>query len=211
MPPRKQPRRIARELALLGFSQIRGSAEELEEQDLNHLIVAAIRTLTGEIKDCLEEATAEIKRGNEQLLKSETTAASLNSARAMIKDALELSQKAVNRLGLSVELPEFIQLAQQHQVREYTLELIQTVGRRNQEIETLLQDSLKDWQLKRISKIDRDILKMAVAEMLFLEIPEKVAINEAVELAKTYSDEEGFRFVNGVLRRVSDRISKGVS
>jgi N utilization substance protein B len=211
MPPRKQPRRIARELALLGFSQIKGSAEELEEQDLNHLIVAAIRTLTGEIKDCLEEATAEIKRSNEQLLKSETTAASLNSARAMIKDALELSQKAVNRLGLSVELPEFIQLAQQHQVREYTLELIQTVGRRNQEIETLLQDSLKDWQLKRISKIDRDILKMAVAEMMFLEIPEKVAINEAVELAKTYSDEEGFRFVNGVLRRVSDRISKGVS
>lgn len=206
MPPRKQPRRIARELALLTFSQIKGTAAELEEQDLNNLIVAAIRTLTNEIKDSLESASAEIKRSHEQLLKSETTAANLNSAKAMIKDALELTKNAVNRLGSTVELPEFIQLAQQHQVREYTLELIQTVGRRNQEIETLLQNSLKDWQLKRISKIDRDILKMAVAEMMYLEIPEKVAINEAVELAKSYSDEEGYRFINGVLRRVSDLV-----
>ncbi len=206
MPPRKQPRRIARELALLTFSQIKGTAAELEEQDLNNLIVAAIRTLTNEIKDSLESASAEIKRSHEQLLKSETTAANLNSSKAMIKDALELTKNAINRLGSTVELPEFIQLAQQHQVREYTLELIQTVGRRNQEIETLLQDSLKDWQLKRISKIDRDILKMAVAEMIYLEIPEKVAINEAVELAKSYSDEEGYRFINGVLRRVSDLV-----
>jgi N utilization substance protein B len=209
MPPRKQPRRIARELALLSFSQIKDTGgQELEEQELNNLVLAAIRTLTAEIKDCLEEASAEIRRSHEQLLKSETTAANLNSARTMIKDALELSQKAINRLGSTVELPEFIQLAQQHQVREYTLQLIQTVVRRNQEIETVLQDSLRDWQLKRISKIDRDILKMAVAEMMFLDIPEKVAINEAVELAKSYSDEEGYRFVNGVLRRVNDRLSQ---
>jgi N utilization substance protein B len=45
-----------------------------------------------------------------------------------------------------------------------------------------------------------------VAELLFLGVPEKVAINEAVDLAKRYSDEEGRRFINGVLRRVSDRI-----
>jgi transcription antitermination protein NusB len=208
MPPRKQPRRIARELALLSFSQIKGNFDQLNEQDLNYLTIAAIRTLTGEIKDSLEEAAAELKRSNEQLLKSETTAANLKSAKAMIKEALELGQKAINRLGITVDLPEFIQLSQQHQVREYTLELIQTVGRRKSEIETILQESLKDWQLKRISKIDQDILKMAVAEMMFLEIPEKVAINEAIELAKTYSDEEGYRFINGVLRRVSDRLSE---
>jgi N utilization substance protein B len=45
-----------------------------------------------------------------------------------------------------------------------------------------------------------------VAEVSFLGIPDRVAINEAVELAKRYSDEEGHRFINGVLRRVTDRL-----
>jgi len=207
MPPRKQPRRIARELTLLSLSQIKGNFDKLEQEDLNNIILASIRTLTAEIQDSLEEAAAEIKRSHEKLLKSETTATNLHSARTMIKEAMELTQNAINRLGTTVELPENIQLAKQHQVREYTIELLTTIKRRREEIENILQESLKDWQLSRINKIDRDILKMAVAEILYLEIPEKVAINEAVELAKMYSDDEGYRFINGVLRRVSDRLS----
>ncbi|NEO00992.1 MAG: transcription antitermination factor NusB, partial [Moorea sp. SIO3I7] len=62
------------------------------------------------------------------------------------------------------------------------------------------------WQLKRLPRIDRDILRMAVAEISFLGIPDRVAINEAVELAKRYSDEEGHRFINGVLRRANELI-----
>jgi transcription antitermination protein NusB len=204
--PQKLPRRIARELALLSISQIKGNSEKLEQLELNNLTVAAIRTLSSEIRDTLETAASEIKRSNEQLLKSETHAASLHSSRAMVKDALELTQKAINSLGIAVELPEFIQLSQQHEVREYALELIETVHRRNDEIEKLLQESLQDWQLKRLSKIDSDILRIAVGEILYLETPEKVAINEAIELAKIYSDSEGHRFINGVLRRVSDRL-----
>ncbi|NEO62999.1 MAG: N utilization substance protein B, partial [Moorea sp. SIO4G2] len=50
------------------------------------------------------------------------------------------------------------------------------------------------------------ILRMAVAEISFLGIPDRVAINEAVELAKRYSDEEGHRFINGVLRRANELI-----
>jgi N utilization substance protein B len=47
------------------------------------------------------------------------------------------------------------------------------------------------WKLKRLARIDRDILRLAVVEMNYLGTPEKVAINEAVELAKIYSDEDG--------------------
>jgi N utilization substance protein B len=50
-------------------------------------------------------------------------------------------------------------------------------------------------------------LRIAVAEISFLGLPTRVAINEAVELAKRYSDDEGHRFINGVLRRVTDRIN----
>jgi N utilization substance protein B len=65
------------------------------------------------------------------------------------------------------------------------------------------------WQLKRLARIDRDILRIAVVEMDYLGTPDRVAINEAVELAKRYSGEEGFRFINGVLKRVVDRHGGG--
>ena len=206
MPPRQQPRRIARELALLSLSQIKANPEKIEQLDLNQLVLAAIRTLTGEIQDTLETAAAEVRRGSDRLLNSETRASSIESAKAMVRDALELTQKAINRLGTAVELPEFVQLANQYEVREYAVELIGTVRRRQKEIEQQIEKVLVDWQFNRLPQIDRDILRIAVAEILFLNIPQKVAINEAVELAKCYSDEEGYRFINGVLRRVTDRM-----
>ncbi|MEO1068445.1 MAG: transcription antitermination protein NusB, partial [Cyanobacteria bacterium J06638_6] len=62
---------------------------------------------------------------------------------------------------------------------------------------------------KRLPRIDRDILRLAVVEMNYLGTPDRVAINEAVELAKRYSDDDGFRFINGVLRRVVNRSDGG--
>ena len=206
MPPRTQPRRIARELALLSLSQFRAS-ENLERHELNKLVLAAIRTLSGEIQETIESAAAEVKRGGDRLLNSETRASNIESAKAMVSDALELTQTAINRLGLAIELPELIQLSNQHEVRQYAVELIETVGRRRKEIEQLIESALVDWQFNRLPKIDRDILRIAVAEIVFLGVKDKVAINEAVELAKRYSDEEGYRFINGVLRRVTNQLT----
>lgn len=206
MPPRQQPRRISRELALLSLSQIKATSEEkLEQQSLNDLVLAAIRTLTGEVYETLETSAAEVMRSNDQLLKSETRATSVESAKAMVKEAIELTQNAIDRLATAVELPELVQLSTQYEVREYALELIGVVNRKSKEIDQQIEAALFDWQLNRIPKIDRDILRIAVAEILFLNIPPKVAINESVELAKRYSGEDGYRFINGVLRRVSDR------
>ncbi|MDJ0574508.1 MAG: transcription antitermination factor NusB [Xenococcaceae cyanobacterium MO_234.B1] len=126
----------------------------------------------------------------------------------MIRDAIKLAQAAINRLGTAAELPEFVQLTNKEQVREYAIEIVTTVTSHRQEIETHIEEALVAWQFNRLPKIDRDILRIAVAEMLFLDIPVKIAINEAVELGKRYSDDDGFRFINGVLRKVSDRLKK---
>ncbi|MDJ0842934.1 transcription antitermination factor NusB [Crocosphaera sp.] len=208
MPPRQQPRRISRELALLSLSQIKGKSEKLDQVELNDLTLAAIRTLTSEVQDTLETASAEVKRGHNQLFEYETRATTLESAKTMIKEALTLTQGAINRLANAVEFPEIIQLASQYEVREYAVNLIGTVHRRKKEIDEKLEAVLKDWQLRRLAKIDQDILRLAAAEILFLEVPEKVAINEAVELAKRYSDDDGYRFINGVLRRFTDHIKQ---
>ncbi len=201
-----QPRRIARELALLSLSQMPANLEKLETQQMNNLMLAAVRTLTGEIQEALETAAAELKRGSERLLSSETRTTEVQSAKAMVLDAIALTQKAINRLGTAVEMPEVIQLANQQEVRTYALEIIKNISRRQVEIDGILTDALQDWQLNRLARIDRDILRIAVVEISFLGVPDRVAINESVELAKRYSDEEGHRFINGVLRRVTDRI-----
>src|ERR687886_1405802 len=201
-----QPRRIARELALLSLSQMPNVPEKLDAQQLNNLVLAAVRTLRGEIQEVLETAAAELKRGSDRLLTSETRAIDVNSARAMVADAIELTEAAINRLGTAVEIPEVVQLTNQHEVRTYALELLKTINRRQAEIDETLTQALQDWQLSRLPRIDRDILRIAVVEISFLGIPDRVAINEAVELAKRYSDDEGHRFINGVLRRVTDRM-----
>ncbi|MCO0860723.1 transcription antitermination factor NusB [Staphylococcus pasteuri] len=62
---------------------------------------------------------------------------------------------------------------------------------------------LKDWSLERLLKTDRIILRMATFEILHSETPEKVVINEAVELAKQFSDDDHYKFINGVLSNIN--------
>src|SRR6476469_337996 len=123
-----QARRIARELSLLSISQLPANQGRLDEQQLQNIMLAAVRTLTTEVQETLENAAAEIKRGSDRLLSSETRASDVQSARAMVKEALELAQTAINRVGMAVELPELIQLTNQKEVRAYTLQVISTLN-----------------------------------------------------------------------------------
>jgi transcription antitermination protein NusB len=202
-----QPRRIARELALLSASQMPNNPEKLSQQELQSFIFAAVRTLVGEVRDTLETASLELKRSSDRLLDSKVRSVDAQSTQAMLSEAIDLAQVAINRLGTAVDLPELAQVASQTDVRDYALKIIQTLNDRRSEIDEILEASLVEWQLHRVAQIDRTILKIAVAEIHYLEVPERVAINEAVELAKRYSTEDGHRFVNGVLRRVSRQLA----
>ncbi|MBD2036288.1 transcription antitermination protein NusB [Leptolyngbya sp. FACHB-321] len=201
-----QARRIARELALLSVSQLPSNPERLEMQQLQNVVVAAVRTLTSEAQDALETASAELQQGSARLLTSETRAVDVESARAMVNEAIALAQTAINRLGVAMDVPEFIQLANQQDVRHYALEIISKLKANREQIDQILSTALVDWQLSRLAWIDRDILRIAVTEIVFLGIPDRVAANEAVELAKRYSGEDGHRFINGVLRRVVEQL-----
>lgn len=203
-----QPRRIARELALLSLSQLPNSPEKLETQQLSNLVLAAVRTLTTEVQDALSSAAAELQRANDRLLNSETRAGDLQTARVMVGESIQITQTAINRIGTALELPELIQMAngQDFDVRTYAIQIVRTVNAKRTEIDQQIEKALVDWQMARLARIDRDILRIAVAEIMFLGVPNSVAINESVELAKRYSGDEGHRFINGVLRRVSDQI-----
>lgn len=202
----RKPQQIARELALLSLSQLPVNSKKLTEEHLPKLVLATVRTLRSEVQDTLDNASGELQRSNDRLLTSETRAADLNSARTMLKEAIAYTQTAINQLGAALEFPELIQLANQDkEVGKYAIKLIQTVNEHRSQLDEQISSSLVDWQVTRLAQIDRDILRIAVAEMFFLNLPDRVAINEAVELAKRYSGDEGHRFINGVLRRVTEQ------
>jgi N utilization substance protein B len=66
-------------------------------------------------------------------------------------------------------------------------------------IDKVISDLAIDWDLERIGKVDRAVLRLAIQELKIGETPESVVINEAVELAKKYSGEEAAKFINGIL------------
>lgn len=202
----RKPQQIARELALLSLSQLPISAKKLTEEHLPKLVLATVRTLRAEVQDTLDNASGELQRSNDRLLTSQTRAADLNTAREMLKEAIEHTQTAINQLGAAVEFPELIQLANQdREVGRYAIQLVKIINEERILIDEQISVALVDWQVTRLAQIDRDILRIAVAEMVFLKLPDSVAINEAVELAKRYSGDDGHRFINGVLRRFTEQ------
>lgn len=202
----RKPQQIARELALLSLSQLPLNPKKLTEEHLPKLVLATVRTLRAEVQDTLDNAAAELQRSNDRLLTSQTRASDLNTARSMLQEAISYTQTAINQLGAAVEFPELIQLANQDkEVGRYAIKLVKIVSEERTAIDEQITAALVDWQVTRLAQIDRDILRIAVAEMRFFNLPDSVAINEAVELAKRYSGDEGHRFINGVLRRVTDQ------
>jgi N utilization substance protein B len=207
---RRKPQQIARELALLSLSQLPVNPKKLEklpdEQLVAKLVLGAVRTLTTAGQDTLNSAAAELQRSNDRLLTSQTRASDLNTARTMLQEAITCTQTAINQLGTAVDFPELIQLANQDkEVRNYAKEIVITVDENRNVIDQIISGALVDWQVTRLAQIDRDILQIAVAEMNFMAVPASIAINEAVELAKRYSGDDGHRFINGVLRRVTEQ------
>lgn len=102
-------------------------------------------------------------------------------------------------------LPLFVQeFRVQKELDEFTKQLVDGVEQHRNEIDTLIQNSSEHWALDRMSRVDRVILRTAIFEILWRpDIPVKVSINEAVELAKKFGTEKSSGFVNGVLDRIA--------
>ncbi len=91
--------------------------------------------------------------------------------------------------------------------REFALSLLKSTIENMQAIDKEIACHIKNWDIKRLALIDKNILRLGLAELLYFpDIPRKVTIDEAIELAKSYGSSESGRFVNGVL----DALSKDV-
>jgi N utilization substance protein B len=120
--------------------------------------------------------------------------------------ALQVLYQVEQNAGVPLaEVRLFIQrrLLGDRKLCEFTEGLISGVKEHQVQIDALISDAAENWRLDRMAAIDRNILRLGAYEMMFCrEIPARVAINEALELAKRYSTAQSSRFVNGILDRV---------
>lgn len=107
------------------------------------------------------------------------------------------------------ELEEQVELylecneVEENEAKEYIKDAVFGIKQNINEIQGLIEKNLKaDWKIDRISKIDLSLLKLAIYEIKYKDIPYKVAINEGLELAKKYGEESSKNFVNGILASV---------
>ncbi|MDD5439415.1 MAG: transcription antitermination factor NusB [Candidatus Omnitrophica bacterium] len=95
------------------------------------------------------------------------------------------------------------------EIKIFTTYLVKGVEGHYGDIDAVISKYATNWQIDRMAAIDRNILRMAVFELLHdQDIPSKVTINEAVEIAKRYGDKDSGKFVNGVLDKINKEESK---
>ena len=91
----------------------------------------------------------------------------------------------------------------ENDAKEYIIDAVKGIEEHKEEINNLIRKNLKaDWTLERISKVDFSILKLAIYEIKFKNLPYKVAINEALEIAKKYGETSSKNFINGILASI---------
>jgi len=202
-----QSRTLARELALLILGQISDRASATApsaDTSLEVVLQQAQASLAEHVREALDSSADELRRAQQELLDSELQEAGgerLPRVRQHLQTGLGLGEQAINRLSASLELPRLLLLADQDGVRRDALARAAAVLRGRTSIDGRLDAVMEGWRLTRLPRIDRDILRLAVVDLETFATPPAVACNEAVELANRYSDEQGRRMINGVLRR----------
>jgi N utilization substance protein B len=112
-------------------------------------------------------------------------------------------------LGQTEPMEAIGNVVQNEKSDQFLESLVLGVVEHQQEIDELLRNHLEKWTLDRVATVDRVILRIAVYEMKYEEeIPTSVTLNEAIELAKTFGDDQSSKFINGVLSKVLTTLSK---
>jgi N utilization substance protein B len=131
------------------------------------------------------------------------------------REARELVLKSLYCWEISESKPEevFSDLASQIEMdnssKLFSRELFKKVIEHQKEIDELIKENVQHWDFSRIAVVDKNILRIGICELLYLDdIPIKVSLDEAIELAKKYSSEDSGSFVNGVLDAIAKKIKK---
>jgi transcription antitermination protein NusB len=115
-----------------------------------------------------------------------------------------------HRAGESIRFYRYFQ-DRGGQTPAYLMKLVEGVAAHQEELDALIRQYSEHWRLERMAAVDRNLLRLSLYELLHEpEVPAKVVINEAVELAKRFGSEESGSFINGILDRVRQSVGREV-
>ena len=203
-----QLKSISRELALLLLGQIKQN--DINKMNIESLLSKAIESLSQHWREQLDSCALRLEKANQELLDSEfqEDVGLLKQSRNHIKTCLIDSENILNILSESIELPRLLALVDQKEIRDLALKRVNLVIQKQNQIDNNLDSVMEGWRLKRLPRIDRDILRLAVVDLIDFNTPTAVTCNEAVNLANRYSDEQGRKMINGVLRKLQNSTLK---
>ena len=116
---------------------------------------------------------------------------------------------ATDVTGVAVSWADTFELDVDAGAQTFARDLVAAATERSAEIDELIASASKNWRIERMSRVDRNILRLGACELLaFRDVPTKVVINEAVELAKRFGTAESSAFVNGVLDRIAAAVGR---
>ncbi len=211
-----QARRAARELAFILFSQFDKKITNYSKDDLQDIILKSVRILTSSASDELKTALGSLIVMRDQIDNYEADA-EINLNRPIgavnipvplpmtsdmtgrINEMIDIAEKAM----LALEIAEFTTLDSQNDVKNYAIDIAEYFQKNHKEVDDIIQKYAKNWDLGRLVKMDKDILRIAIVELIYIkDAPMKVVVDEALELAKKYSTDDSASFINGILAKV---------
>ena len=199
-------RSLSRELALISLSLIKENGDyKLNTLNIEEIFESALDSLIKYCRDELDICESELENASQKILNSELQEgvdSYFSNVREEIKKSLKKIEIVMNTLSITLDFPKLVVSSGQIDIREDVNQRISNIINNLTTIDSEIDQSMDGWILKRLPKIDRDILRLAYVDINFLDTPIAVACDEAVNLANKYSDLQGRKFINGVLRRL---------
>ena len=199
-------RSISRELSLISLGLIKDKGDfKLNKSQIEEIFESSLDSLINHCRNELDNCESDLESASQKILDSELQEG-INSSFSNVRDDLKKSltkiENVMNTLSATLDFPKLIISGDQTNIREDVNQRIHKTINNLTTIDFKIDQAMDGWRLKRLPRIDRDILRLAYVDINFLSTPVSVACDEAVNLANKYSDTQGRKFINGVLRRL---------
>jgi len=199
-------RSLSRELSLISLGLIKDKGDcKLNKPQIEEIFDSALDSLVNHCRDELDNCELDLENASQKILESELHEGldpSFSNVRDDLKKSLKKIETVMNTLSLTIDFPKLIVSSEKIDIREDVNQRISSIFNNLSIIDSDIDQVMDGWRLKRLPRIDRDILRLAYVDINFLSTPVAVACDEAVNLANKYSDTQGRKFINGVLRRL---------
>ncbi len=197
---------LSRELSLISLGLIKDNDDfTLNKFQIEEIFESALESLINHCRDELDNCESDLEYASQKILDSELQEggdSSFSNVRNELKKSLNKIEIVMNTLSVILDFPRLVVSSGQVDIREDVYQRISYIINNITTIDSDIDQAMEGWKLKRLPRIDRDILRLAYVDINFLDTPVAVSCDEAVNLANKYSDIQGRKFINGVLRRL---------